>query len=183
MFSHACFVFETRRHVFILYSLYILCLSICNNSDGGGGVNKVCFVDLVVLSCNVFRVLSTLICVERGTATTERLALRPPISGSFLFSNFIHKMQHHHFHSSLMLLGNCCTKKKGGGGVCELLHIFILVEGTNSPIHPSICYRCLLLTCVHCWAAYFCIYSHLAIKPLNCPLMAACSSAQVICQL
>lgn len=74
MFSQRLFCLQDEK-TFVLYLLYILCLSICNKS---GGVNKVCFVDLVLLPSDhhilLAQLLSTLTREGGSTATAARLS-------------------------------------------------------------------------------------------------------------
>lgn len=113
--AYFCLQDEVECFLFVL----ILCLSICNNSNG---FNKVCFVDLVLLSCNHILFMPLLSSStseesrEGSTATAARLCVcacvnqltlpPPPSVLFFFFFNFIHKMQQHH--STIFTLASCC---------------------------------------------------------------------------
>lgn len=64
-----------------------------------------------------------------------------PSLNSFLFSNFIHKMQQHH--TTIFTLASCCWATAAQkGGELSAHPFYLLVEGTNSSIYPSVTFVC-----------------------------------------
>jgi len=100
--------------------------SICNNGGCDGLNNKVCFVDLVLLSGNRHILITQLpspLTSEEGSTRAKLCVLAhsfssPPLA-PFFFSIFIHKMQQPH--ATIFTLASCClaTAAQRAGTVCS----------------------------------------------------------------